>query len=141
MTKHNIPFSVTGLDHVVLRAQDAPGLVAFYINCIGCKLVWERPDLGLWHLGIGNAMLDIVSFAGPLGQSGVSAPAGLGRNVDHICVTIDKFDFDKISKHFACFGIEIDYPKSRYGAKGYGDSIYIRDPEGNGVELKRDTFV
>jgi len=26
--------------------------------------------------------------------------------------------------------------KERYGADGYGPSMYIRDPEGNRVELK-----
>jgi catechol-2,3-dioxygenase len=27
----------------------------------------------------------------------------------------------------------------RYGARGYGESIYCRDPEGNVVELKCST--
>ena len=31
----------------------------------------------------------------------------------------------------------IGEPMVRYGARGYGLSIYCRDPEGNVVELKR----
>jgi catechol-2,3-dioxygenase len=35
-------------------------------------------------------------------------------------------------------GVEtIGEPMVRYGARGYGLSIYCRDPEGNVVELKR----
>ena len=33
-------------------------------------------------------------------------------------------------------GIAFEPPETRYGADGYGPSIYVTDPEGNRVELK-----
>ncbi|OYU03426.1 MAG: hypothetical protein CFE36_03590, partial [Sphingomonadaceae bacterium PASS1] len=58
------PFSLQTIDHVVIRAVNAAELVAFYVNAIGCKLAWDRPDLGLTHLEAGDAMVAIISIAG-----------------------------------------------------------------------------
>ena len=38
--------------------------------------------------------------------------------------------------HLRGHGIEPEKAARRYGADGYGLSIYIEDPEGNTVELK-----
>jgi glyoxylase I family protein len=32
--------------------------------------------------------------------------------------------------------VTVDPPKRRFGAEGYGESIYLADPEGNRIELK-----
>lgn len=131
------PFNLTAIDHVVIRAADASRLVAFYIDAIGCTLAWDRPDLGLTHLHAGNAMIDIVRKDGPLGRQGVSqAAAGPGRNVDHLCLRIAPFDFEALRTHFERFGIIVAPPRERFGAQGQGQSIYLTDPEGNGIELK-----
>lgn len=131
-----MPFRVEAIDHVVIRAANASELVGFYVDAIGCKLAWNRPELGLTHLEAGTAMLDIVSIDGSLGKDGVSFSSGPGRNVDHLCLRIAPFDYDALKAHFAAFGIAIDPPQSRYGAQGHGLSIYLTDPEGNGIELK-----
>lgn len=130
------PFNNLGIDHVVLRANDAQRLANFYVQALGCALRWERPELGLYHLSAGQAMLDIVSIDGPLGQTGVSAPAAQGRNVDHVCFLVSAIEIEKLRRHFGEFGIKVDQPKSRFGAQGFGLSVYLQDPEGNGIELK-----
>lgn len=130
------PFKLRTIDHVVIRAADAARLVAFYVDAIGCTVTWERPELGLTHLAAGDAMIDIIGIDGPLGRNGVSLAAGPGRNVDHLCLRIAPFDHDALEAHFAKFGIAIDPPRSRFGATGHGPSIYLTDPEGNGIELK-----
>lgn len=130
------PFSLQTIDHVVIRAVNAAELVAFYVNAIGCKLAWDRPDLGLTHLEAGDAMVDIISIDGALGSKGVSPAEGPGRNVDHVCLRIAPFDYDALRVHFETFGIAIDPPQPRFGAQGRGLSIYLTDPEGNGIEFK-----
>ncbi len=40
------------------------------------------------------------------------------------------------AKHFAAHGFDAGEEKSRFGADGQGPSVYLLDPEGNGVELK-----
>lgn len=74
------PFELQAIDHVVIRAADARRLLAFYVDALGCKLVWDRPELGLTHLQAGSAMIDIVDIEGPLGRNGVSRSDGQGRN-------------------------------------------------------------
>lgn len=130
------PFSLRTIDHVVIRATDAPRLVAFYIEALGCPLTWDRPNLGLTHLKAGDALLDIVSIDGPLGHNGVTTATELGHNVDHFCLRIEPFDFEVLRLHFEKFGIHLDPPRERYGSIGFGLSIYLTDPEGNGIELK-----
>jgi len=132
------PFTLLTIDHIVIRAVNAAQLVSFYIEAVGCRLALDRPDLGLTHLEAGNALIDIVSMDGPLGRSGVSLAAGTGRNVDHVCIRIDPFDFESLRAHFEKFDIDIAPARDRYGALGYGLSVYLTDPEGNGIELKED---
>ncbi|WP_298287555.1 VOC family protein [Novosphingobium sp.] len=134
----NPVFAVKAFDHLVLRARDPGVLVAFYRDAIGCAVEWERPELGLTHLRAGSAMIDVVDINGPLGTAGVAQPAPYGRNVDHLCLRIDPFDFDALSAHFAKFGMAVEPPKDRFGATGFGQSIYLADPEGNGIELKAE---
>jgi catechol 2,3-dioxygenase-like lactoylglutathione lyase family enzyme len=78
------PFSLQTIDHVVIHAVNARELVAFYVDAIGCKLAWDRPELGLTHLEAGDAVVDIISIDGPLGTKGVSLAAGPGlKEVPH----------------------------------------------------------
>jgi catechol-2,3-dioxygenase len=49
---------------------------------------------------------------------------------------VHPFDEAALRAHFARHGIELEPAASRYGAEGEGLSIYLRDPEGNTVELK-----
>lgn len=97
---------------------------------------WERPALGLYHLTAGAALLDIVSIDGPLGTSGVAEPAALGRNVDHVCFQVDAIEVEALGNHLRQFGLEMNEPKTRFDAQGFGLSVYLQDPEGNGIELK-----
>ena len=59
-----------------------------------------------------------------------------GANLDHLCLRVEPFDADAIAQHFAAHGVQCGEEVSRYGAEGRGPSIYLNDPEGNGVELK-----
>jgi glyoxylase I family protein len=130
------PPRLTGLDHVVLRMVDLDGAVRFYCEVIGCSVDWNRPELGLVHLRAGRSLIDLVSVSGPLGARG-GAPAGAeGRNVDHICLTLETFDEAQLRAWFAGHAVEIIESGPRYGAEGEGLSLYVRDPEGNVVELK-----
>jgi glyoxylase I family protein len=130
------PPRLAGLDHVVLRIVDLDQAVRFYCEVIGCSVDWNRPELGLVHLRAGRSLIDLVSVSGPLGARG-GAPAGdEGRNVDHICLTVDGFDEAGLRAWLAGRGVEIIESGPRYGAEGEGTSLYVRDPEGNVVELK-----
>jgi glyoxylase I family protein len=134
------PLKLAGLDHVVLRVRDIEAMLGFYRDILGCALAKHNEPLGLYHLDAGGSMIDLVTLDGKLGQAGGSGPgadlAAGGRNVDHIALKIRAWDPEAIHAHLSAHGIETGEAVTRFGAEGDGPSIYLTDPEGNGVELK-----
>lgn len=127
---------ILGLDHIVLRVRDLERMVAFWRDALGCPVEKVQAGLGLVHIRAGSALIDLVDIAGTLGQEGGRAPEDEGRNLDHFCLRVEPFDPVAILQRLAALGIVAEPPKRRFGAEGYGDSIYFSDPEGNRIELK-----
>ncbi len=130
------PIRIQGFDHIVLRIADKAAMLAFYEDVLGLTVDRDRPDLGLTHVRAGAQMIDLVTVDGVIGRLGGAAPAAEGRNLDHFALHIEPFDEPAIRAHLAARGVEIVEEGQRYGASGDGYSLYIRDPEGNTVELK-----
>ena len=63
-------------------------------------------------------------------------PSKTEKNVDHFCIQIRSASEQDIINYLNKSGIEVVEFVIRYGAQGEGNSIYIKDPVGNGVELK-----
>lgn len=129
-------FEILGLDHVVLRAANPARLVRFYCDVLGCTVERERPELGLTQLRAGVSLVDLVAVDSELGKKGGAAPGKTRRNMDHLCLRIEPFDQNALVAHLVSNGVAVGEIKSRYGADGYGPSLYISDPEGNVIELK-----
>jgi len=118
---------VMGLDHVVLRVADIDRAIDFYGKVLGLQVERRLESIGLVQLRAGSSMIDLV----PL-QPG-EAP---GRNMDHFAVRVAELDPVALTAHLARHGIDAGPVQRRYGAEGYGSSVYITDPDGNTVELK-----
>lgn len=131
-----VPFKLVGLDHIVLRVRDINVMRGFYCDVLGCTREREQAEIGLYQLRAGRALIDLVAFDGKLGMPGGAAPGAEGRNVDHFALAITPFDADAIRIHAVRYGVPILEEGTRYGADGEGPSLYLRDPEGNVVELK-----
>ena len=84
----------------------------------------------------GRSLIDLVDVNGPLGQQGGEPPDGRAPNMDHLCLQVEPWDADTIIRHLEFHGVDFGPVESRYGARGQGPSIYLKDPEGNTVELK-----
>lgn len=124
------------IDHIVLRVRDVAVSKRFYCDALGCTVERESEVLGLHQLRAGASLIDLVPVAGPLGRLGGAGPGAEGRNVDHVALALVAFDAEAIGAHLRAHGIEPDEVGDRYGAEGMGPSMYIRDPDGNVVELK-----
>ena len=128
---------IAGIDHLVLRSPRAEELVRFYSEVLGC--VEERrlaDDIGLIQLRAGSSLIDIVPIDSELGRRGGDAPNPDAPNMDHFCLLVEDIDEQQLSALLARHGVEAPDFQRRYGATGYGRSVYIRDPDGNTVELK-----
>lgn len=130
------PIAITGFDHIVLRVRDKDAMLGFYVDVLGLSVDWDRPELGLTHVRAGPQMIDLVTLDGKLGRLGGAAPGAEGRNLDHFALAILPYDEPAIRAHLAAHGIEVVDSGPRYGAEGEGPSVYVKDPEGNTVELK-----
>ncbi len=127
---------VLRLDHIVLRVRDMERMIAFWRDALGCPVEKVQAELGLVHIRAGDALIDLVDIAGKLGREGGRAPTAEGKNLDHFCLRVEPFDPAAIRARLSALGVAVEAPKRRFGAEGYGESIYLTDPEGNRIELK-----
>jgi catechol 2,3-dioxygenase-like lactoylglutathione lyase family enzyme len=128
----NSPLRVKGLDHVVLRVSDMDRAIGFYETVLGLRVERRLPEIGLVQLRAGSAMIDLVPQ-----KDGEAPDRHIDRhNMDHYAVQIESMDVSALTAHLRRHGVDPGEVRRRYGAEGYGSSIYITDPDGNTVELK-----
>ena len=128
---------IESIDHIVLRTTRVDEMVDFYCRVLGCTL--ERvlsAEIGLSQLRAGDALIDIVAVNSELGRAGGEAPSPSGNNLDHFCLQIEPFEESELLDYLSAQGLETGNFEERYGAQGFGQSIYINDPDGNTIELK-----
>ena len=123
---------IGGLDHVVLRVGSLERAIEFYQTVLGLQVERELQQPRLVQLRAGASLIDLV----PTSISPHQALDTAGRNMDHFAVRVVGFDAAALKAHLHRHGVDPGDVHERYGAEGYGPSIYITDPDGNTVELK-----
>lgn len=123
------PVTVTAFDHLVLRCTDVDSTLAWYIDVLGLQPMrvkeWRAGEVPFPSVRVdAGTIIDLVSRG--------ASPAG--DAVDHFCLVIDEVDLDSLAAS-GVFDV-IDGPTTRYGARGNGRSLYVRDPDGMIVELR-----
>jgi glyoxylase I family protein len=120
---------VLGIDHLVLVTPDVERAVAWYTGTLG--LVPER--LEEWRAG---QVLFASLRISPTSIIDVFAGERTGVNVDHLALVVDpSVDLHAVA---ASGTVEVDHePFVIWGAQGHGLGMYVRDPDGNRIELKQ----
>lgn len=118
--------SIARLDHVVLNVTDMDRSIAFYEAVLGCKVERTVERIGLVQMRAGACLIDLFPA-----KAKPETP-----NMDHFALRVDPWNVDEITAHLEKHGVERGDTVTRYGAEGDGPSIYIKDPDGNTVELK-----
>ena len=119
---------VLGIDHVVLISSDVERTVAWYRDKLGLRPErleqWRRGEVLFASLRI-DATTIIDVFAGKR----------TGMNVDHLSLVVGpEVDLHAVA---ASGEFEVDHqPFVIWGAQGDGLGMYVRDPDGNRIELK-----
>ena len=118
---------VTGFDHLVLAVADVERSLAWYTAELGLEPLrveqWRRGEVPFPSLRVDDAtIIDLLH----------EAPSG--KNVDHLCLVVEPTDLDALADS-GRFEV-VDGPAIRFGARGDGTSVYVRDPDGNVVELR-----
>jgi catechol 2,3-dioxygenase-like lactoylglutathione lyase family enzyme len=121
---------VTGMDHIVLNVADVRRSLDFYVGTLGLTPErvdeWERQEVFFPSVRIDATT--IIDLLGPVeGERRVA-------NMDHLCLVVD----DDVDELAASGTLDVvDGPGERWGAQGDARSLYIRDPDGNVVELRK----
>lgn len=119
--------NVSGLDHLVINVGDVERSLAWYTGMLGLEAervaAWRAGEVPFPSVRVNaDTILDLFQLE------------RTGRNVDHICLVVDRADVDAVSTD-PRFDI-VEGPVERWGAKGVGWSVYVTDPDGNQVELR-----
>ncbi|MEH0826009.1 MULTISPECIES: VOC family protein [unclassified Micromonospora] len=118
---------VTGFDHLVLTVADVERALAFYCGPLGLAPVrvdeWRAGQVPFPSVRVdAGTIIDLVH-----GQRGES-------NVDHFCLVVAPLDWAEV---IASGDLDVvEGPVGRFGARGSATSVYVRDPDGNVVELR-----
>ena len=117
----------TGPDHVVLVSPDPERLVAWYRDAVGLEPLrleeWRRGEVLFASLRVsGTFIIDVLQ-----GER-------TGVNVDHLALTVEDADLEALASSGA-FDV-VAGPADLFGARGQGRGLYVRDPDGNVLELR-----
>ena len=116
--------NIRSFDHIVLTVSDFNRSVAFYTQVLG--MCHEGRSL---HFG--HSKINLHRHAGEFSPS---AKTPISGSAD-FCLVVDG-DIHQIAKQIKAAGVVIELgPIAREGACGSMQSIYLRDPDGNLVEL------
>ncbi|PWK54101.1 VOC family protein [Silicimonas algicola] len=129
------PIHPVGIDHVVFLVTDMPRALAFYEGVLNCRPGFSYPSLGMEQVWFGSALIVLWDVGHP-GAAAAVPPVLGGRNVDHVCLSCAPFSHDALRDHLAQHGIAIEREAIHGGARGMGASFYVRDPDGNKIEIK-----
>ena len=120
---------VVGLDHVVVNCRDVESSLRWYSEELGLEPVraaeWRAGEAPFPSVRVDDGtIIDLL------------ASARTGVNVDHVCLVVEPIDLEAAARS-GRFEVVGDGPvDGLFGARGLATSLYVRDPDGNTVELR-----
>ena len=123
--------SVTqGINHIAVYAKDLDGTAAFYTEVMGMPVVnvidnRDVPESTHMNVDVGDGMM-LSFFDFPhIPRLRRRAPKGVG-NVMHVALGISPARYGEVKKRLEERGV---------GHQEVGGSLYVKDPNGLGIEL------
>ena len=146
---------IRGIDHIVLSVADVDRALAFYGGLLGLQVEREA-EFRAGQVGFPSVRLDdrfvidLFPRATPeetptlVGANGGTATAGNGPalpvptpNLDHFCLVTDMEELGPVIAQLEQHQVPIlRGPVPRWGAQGMAMSVYVRDPDGNELEIR-----
>ncbi len=117
------------LDHLVITARDVEATCRFYETVLGMRR--ETFGEGRVALHFGRQKINVHPYPSPVEIVAKDPRPGAAD----LCF-IAEMPLAEVIAHLKACGIEIEMgPLKRTGAEGSMTSVYIRDPDGNLIEV------
>jgi glyoxalase family protein len=132
---------VQGVHHLTFVGSNREAVIDFYQGILGMRMVLDQPNLdvpGEEHLYFdpGDGRL-LTYFVRPTRENDQAPnPEEIG-NLHHMALTVSRAVYTQVVERLNDLGIENTGPIDR----GFMDSIYFRDPNGQRLELACYKFV
>ena len=118
------------LDHLVLTCEDVAATVAFYDRVLGFAGVETG---GRWVLRFGQQKINLHQKGREIEPHALRPTPGSGD----LCF-LTEAPLEQWLEHLLLEGVVIvEGPVARSGALGPMQSVYVRDPDGNLIEISR----
>ena len=130
-------FNIKGMDHLALTVRDLPAAVNFYHKTLGLELLnaeeYAAGTRSFLSVRLGDTLIDLFPA-----KPGTPAPEQRGA-LNHFCLHLEtNLNWEEFVAHVKSLGLQIvTESRHNWGSFGYGDSVYVLDPDGNSVELKK----
>lgn len=116
------------LDHIVLTVRDLDRTCEFYSRILGMEVV---SFIGRTALSFGSQKINLHQAGKEFEPKAATPTAGSG---DFCLITVTPIS--EVIDHLKNNGVEIEHgPVEKVGATGLLESVYIRDPDSNLVEI------
>ena len=122
------------IGHLVLNVKDVDTSTKFYTEVMGFEIALERPGFGTF-LTCGKIHHDLALFQAQEDAAPVSE-GGLGLN--HMAIQVE--DYEELSDYYRRLQEYYEVDDLRTVDHSMTKSIYINDPDGNGIELFCNSF-
>jgi catechol 2,3-dioxygenase-like lactoylglutathione lyase family enzyme len=126
--------SIDRIDHVVLTCRDVAATTEFYARVLGMREVTF--GAGRKALAFGRQKLNLQPATPDHTEQDIAARAALPTpGAVDLCLVVAQ-PIEEVQRHLAQVGVPlVQGPVQRTGALGELLSVYIRDPDGNLIEL------
>ncbi|HEX9036064.1 MAG TPA: VOC family protein [Ktedonobacterales bacterium] len=126
---------VQGVHHLTFVGSNREATIDFYSGLLGMRLVMDQPNLdvpgeGHLYFDAGDGRL-LTYFVRPTRVNDPTPnPEGIG-NLHHMALMVSRAVYTQVVERLGEMGVENTGPIDR----GFMDSIYFRDPNGQLLEL------
>jgi catechol 2,3-dioxygenase-like lactoylglutathione lyase family enzyme len=128
-------FIYKGFDHIALVTRHIAAMKKFYVDCLGlvAESEWKsKAGYNVTTLRIGDSVLDLCEAS----PTNPAPTANLSE--EHFCLRATGSSIYDVIATLKRKGLEPTQAEVNNGAGGKGLSTFVRDPDGNKVEIKVD---
>ena len=123
-----MPTKIRGLGEIALRVADLAAMRRFYEDVLGLEVLGVFEKIVFFRIAAGHG--GHTQVLALFDREGVVRPQT--TTLDHLAFTIDLEDFETERARPQTLGLKVELATHAWV---HWRSLYVRDPEGNNVEL------